>query len=97
MRKSLVALGLASLFALACAGGVKGLEDSSKNLGNDIGDSSVTKDIADAGSNAGNDIADSSVTKDVADAGKNTANDIDPKADAGAPSGGKKKPKKPKK
>ena len=96
MRKTLVVLGLGSLAVVACAGGVKGLQDSSKNLGNDIADSSVTKDIADAGTNAGNDIADSSVTKDVADAGKNTANDIAPNADAGGPPDKKKPKPKPK-
>ncbi len=93
MRKIVAALGIGTLLAFGCAGGVKGLQQSANNLGNDVADSSVTTDIADGATKAGNDVADSSVTKDVADAGNTAANDVAP--DAGAPGGGKKK-KKPK-
>ncbi len=84
MRKAFVVLGVWSL-CLGCGGGVKGIQDTGNKLGNDVADSSVTKDVSDAGTNVGNDVADSSVTKDVSDAGTNVGNDVAPKKDAGAP------------
>src|SRR5882757_8687532 len=102
MRKAIAFLVIASMSALAC-GGVKGIENSGKKLGDDVADSSVTKDLEDAGTGVGNDVADASVTKDVSDAATKTGDDVSGKKDAGAapattkPKGGGKKPKGTKK
>jgi len=56
MRTTFVVMLAGSLFALGC-GGVKGIEKSGTSLGNDIADSSVTKDVAGAGNSVGNEVA----------------------------------------
>jgi hypothetical protein len=98
MRKAIALVVIGSMCALAC-GGVKGIENSGKKLGDDVADSSVTKDVEDAGTGVGNDVADASVTKDVSDGANKVGDDTGAKKDAGTaapatkPKGGGKKPK----
>src|SRR3954471_15232236 len=85
MRKAFVVMVTGMMLALGCGGGVKGIENSGKNLGNDIADSSVTKDLEDGGTKVGNDVADASVTKDVNEGANKAGDDVSGKKDAGAP------------
>lgn len=93
MRKVFVVVVIGSMLVLACAGGVKGIENSGKKLGDDVADSSITHSIEDGGTKLGNEVADSSVTKDVGEGANKVGDDVSGK-DSGAPAD-KTKPAKP--
>lgn len=97
MKRAFVTVFLGAVFAVACAGGIKGIENSGKKLGDDVKDAPLTKDIEEGGTKLGNEVADASVTKDVSDGANKVGDDVSGK-DAGAPAkptpAKKKKPKK---
>jgi hypothetical protein len=100
MKKAFVTVFMGAVFAVACAGGVKGIENSGKKLGDDVKDAPLTKDLEEGGTKLGNEVADASVTKDVSEGANKVGDDVSGK-DAGAPATATKptpaKKKKPKK